>query len=679
MHSKSYLNYHYLKSHLSRHPDFQELGTKMDDQKRKKILAGGLAAVILVFLLRSTVDGWLRGPIRKLQSEVASAEASAKTLAADELQLEVARRNLQDWKFTSLPPDVDIAQRLYREWIQALAEECGFSRLSVVPASKSTQKEFSTIAVEVRRAEADLEGLKRFLFLFDQADMLHRISALTIDSPSPKGNPRLTVSFTAEGLSATGADPRIELLPRTPLLNAVKESDSQIVVAPNEAFPIAESPEEFEPFLVRIDRELLRVDAVTESGWKVLRAQEGTKAAAHTANAVVELFPVAWDRKEKTQAQYESVVKSSVFVIPSPPKSYTPRLTGVTSKTIKPGEEVKFTAKADGLDPELGEAQFALTDAAEGMQINPTTGEFLWTPPAELPSGEYTATVVMTQTKNPEANVDSKLKVTIKTPNTPPTITLKPAAVVVLEKEFVTTAKAEDADPNSTLTFSLGSGSPEGLKIDPKTGEIKWTPPKTFTPGKYDVEVKVTDSGDDPKTASAKIALDVQDDFAKLTILSGILGKDRVLYAWFRNKATDKVTPLKEGDKLTVSEIDAEVISISERVVKIKDAEGVWALNLGDVVRDRKLIEPAAPPVDSATPEAKSEASEETPSATTPSAPEETPTPTAPTPKEANEAPETPASAPAAPVPAETPAETPTPAPAAETPATEIPAATPNE
>ena len=159
----------------------------MDDQKRTKILAGGLTLVILVFLLRSKVDGWLRGPILKLQTEVAAAETSAVTLEAEEIQLKVAQRNLEDWKVISLPPDVDIAQRLYREWVQALAEECGFSRIEVVPASKSTQNEFSTVTVEVRRAETDLQGLTRFLYLFDQADLLHRISSLTVDSPSPKG------------------------------------------------------------------------------------------------------------------------------------------------------------------------------------------------------------------------------------------------------------------------------------------------------------------------------------------------------------------------------------------------------------------------------------------------------------------------------------------------------------
>lgn len=568
----------------------------MEDQKRTKILAGGLAVVILVFLLRSKADEWLRGPIRRLQSEVAAAEKTAATLQEKQLQLKVAQRNLADWRAISLPPDVDNAQRLYREWIQALAEECGFNRVDVVPASKATQKEYSTVAVEVRRAETDLQGLAKFLYLFDQANLLHRISSMTIDSPSQKSSTRPTISFTAEGMSAAGADDHQELLARTSLTTAVNEKDTVISVAPSDLFPIAEPPEVFEPFLIRIDRELMKVEAVTQAGWQVARAAEETKAANHDANAVVEYFPVAWDRKEKTLSQYSSFVKASPFVIPSPPKKYTPRITGMSDKTIKPGEEVEFTVKADGLDPELGAAQFVLADAADGMTIDAASGKFAWKPVAELAPGEYTATVQMTQENNSEVKVDSKLKITIKQPNTAPTITLIESAIVVLGKEFTTTATATDVDATDTLKFSLGGGSPEGLTIDEKSGQLKWTPPKTFTPGKYDVEVKVTDGGTEPLSATAKIALDVQDDFASLTILSGIVGKDGVLHAWFRNKATDKVNPLKEGERLTVSEISAEIVSITDRFVTLRDAEGLWKLRLGEGLRQRVLIEPAEKP-----------------------------------------------------------------------------------
>ena len=180
---------------------------------------------------------------------------------------------------------------------------------------------------------------------------------------------------------------------------------------------------------------------------------------------------------------YTALVNASPFVIPAPPKKYSPRISGVSDKTIKPGEEVRFTAKADGIDPELGDAVFALHNATEGMTIDRSSGEFHWAPGADLATGEYTAMVTMTQEKAADVKLESSLKVTIKRPNTEPRITLPENAIVVLGREFVTTAAASDDNPSDTLTFALGGGTPEGLTVDPKIVEIKWTPPRTFTPG----------------------------------------------------------------------------------------------------------------------------------------------------------------------------------------------------
>ena len=99
----------------------------MDEQKRTKLLAAGLGAVVAVYFGQSAVSSWVMGPIRDLERKVASAESQAEKLADDEIQLNVAQRNLKDWKQISLPGDIDTAQRLYREWVFDLARQCGFS------------------------------------------------------------------------------------------------------------------------------------------------------------------------------------------------------------------------------------------------------------------------------------------------------------------------------------------------------------------------------------------------------------------------------------------------------------------------------------------------------------------------------------------------------------------------
>ena len=566
---------------------------KMDEKKRTKILAAGLVAVIAVYSLRSTLDGFLMKPIRDLQRNLNMANAENESLKLQEIKFKVARKKLDDWKYISLPQNQDDAQRLYREWVHELTRQCGFSGpgFEVTPGARSQQKEFGTVGVEVKKGETDLQGLARFLFLFDQADMLHRISAMKIDSPGAQGNPRLLVSFTAEGMSVIGGDDKTELQPRTTITSGISESAAEISVVPNESI-IIEDP--FRPFLVRVERELLRVEAVDGSAWKVQRGFSGTKAAAHPEKATVELLPVAWDRQEKTLEQYADFVKGSVFVIPSPPKTWNPRLAGVSDKTIKPGEEVKFTVRAESFNPELGEPQFSLAEPVEGMSINPATGEFFWKPAETMGAGEYATTVMLTQSGNPELKLNSKVKFTIRSDNQSPVLTLAESAIVVIGREFAETATATDDGPTASLKYSLGAGAPEGLSIDAVTGQLKWTPSRTFTPGKYDVEVKVTDSGEEPKSASRKIALDVQDDNAALTLLSAALSKDGVWYAWFRNKGTGKTEQLKVSEKLKVSEINVEIVVVTHRFVTLRDQDGVWKLQLGQTLRERKLIEPAA-------------------------------------------------------------------------------------
>ncbi|MFM7059261.1 MAG: putative Ig domain-containing protein [Planctomycetota bacterium] len=626
----------------------------MDDKQRTKLLGIGLAVVVAVWAGRSTVSDWIFGPIRKLEKELQTATAENERLNDEDIQLTAAQRNLQDWRDNSLPSNIDDAQRLYREWLFELARQCGFSGsgFEVTPGSRSAQKEFSTISVDVKKAEVDLNGLARFLYLFDQAAMMHRISALKIDSPGAQGNPRLVVSFSAEGMSVSGSEDRRELLPRTPLAAHLTESATALKPTPSELFPTAEG---FEPFWIRIDRELLKVEAITAEGWNVQRGFADTKPAAHTTNSPIELFPVAWDRREKTTSDYQTFISRSPFVIPSPPKTWAPKIAGVSDKTIRPGEEVKFTARAENANPELGEAVFSLKDAAEGMNIDPKSGEFLWKSPAELAPGKYTATVVMHQTAQPDTTFDNALTITIRQPNAAPKLELPKAAIVVLGREFSLQVKGTDDGPANALKFSLGSGAPEGLAIDAASGLIRWNPTRSFTPGRYDLTVKATDAGDTPQSASATVALDVQDDYASMTLLTGTVSRDDVWFAWLRNKGTGITARLKVGEFIRISDIDAEIDNITNRFVTFRDDAGLWKLELGQILRDRQLIEPAPkPPTEPATtsPVTAQPDPETTPADNPPTKPNESPAPAEPKPTDpqpAEPAPAPPNPAPPAP------------------------------
>jgi hypothetical protein len=568
----------------------------MDTQKRNKLIVLGLAGVVAAWSLRSRVDGIVMKPIRDLEAKVRNAEKEGLELQDKMQELRLARGRLREWQDASLPEDPNDASRLYREWLLSLTRQCGFSgqEFDVTVGAKAPRNEFNEISVEVRKAETDIAGLTRFLYLFQQASLLQRVSSMTIDSQGTQGKTRLEVTLTAQALWVPGNDDmsnRLELFPRTTLAEKVDATATTLKVSGGDLTVT----EPFEPFLVRVERELVRVDAAGPDVWTVTRGLHGTKAAELAAGSVVELFPVVWDRREVALEKYSAFAEPSPFSVATAPKSWNPRLAGVSSQTVKPGEAVSFTARAESFDPEKGEPQFALENAVDGMTIDPKTGQFSWTPSAELAAGEYTATVILTQPGNDQVRLTAPLSITVKMPNAAPQLTLPETGIVVIGREFKLQATATDDGPKEKLKFSFANKAPEGLTIDASSGELKWTPATSFTPGEYEVTVQVTDAGDGPQSASSRLTLNVQDDSASLTVLTAAIGKDGVMYAWFRNKGTNKTDKLKEGDKLVYSEISGELLEISSRSIKMRDVEGVWKLALGDTIRERKLIEPATP------------------------------------------------------------------------------------
>lgn len=571
----------------------------MDEKNRKKLLLGIFVAVVAVYGGRSLISSVFLDPINKASTKISSTEKTLEGLRMEELALGVARRNLDDWRAISLPEDTLNAQRLYREWIENLALKCGFTLRSVEPGGKNDQKgRYLTVAVDLK-GETDLAGLSRFMYLFDQVAMLHRITSLKIGSTGTQGNPRLEVDLTAEGMSVFSSGTRNELFARTGLASAVTEAAVALEIEPTENF------KDKTPFFVRINREMLQVTETDGNSWKVRRAVNGTKATAHSAGAIVEALPFQWDRLEKSFEEYSPLLAASPFALPVQPKTFSPRLIGLSDKTIKPGEEIRQTVKADDVNPALGEPIFRLVEPAEGMELNEKTGELIWKTSKDLAAGRYSSTVVMVQPEAPDRKIESRITVTVRIPNSPPVIQAADSAIVVLGQPFSHPVTATDDGPANQLTFSLGSGAQTGLSIDPKSGELKWAPPMSFKPGIYDVEVKVTDAGSEPQTASKTIKLDVRDDSAVLTLLTGAVSKDDVWYAWFRNKGTGERQELKVGDRLKVAEIDAEVAAIENRSILLSDAMGTWRVMLGNSIRQRVLVTPAqtpAPASDNPTP-----------------------------------------------------------------------------
>ena len=566
----------------------------MDDKQRTKVLAGVLAGVLALGVLRPIVDNLIMGPVRDAQRKLDAATAEYEREELKHMQLLVAKEHISQGRAASLPPRISDAQWLYQIWITNLANQCKFAQLDVNPGrTEDRRNQYLTVNVDVE-AETDIAGLSRFLYLFEQAGLMHRIANLQIQSTGSQGNPRMEIVFTAEGMSVAGCPDSNDVFVRSKTSQPLTATDTELTVASAAEFPTQV------PFLAQVGREMVKVTAVDSDNngkWTVERGQEGTTSAAHTVEENVQLFPVAVGRRDVNFSEYESFIQSSPFAKPTPPRVYKPRIASVVDKTIAPGESVKMTARAEDINVDIGASVFALENAAEGMTINPESGELDWTTDADIEPKKYEGTVVLTQKNNEDLRIEKPFAITVKLPNDAPKITVPTDAIAVLGREFILTVAAQDDGPMDNLKYSLeGDDVPEGLAVDENQGILKWTAPRTFTPGEYPVQVKVTDGGEPALSAVGTLTLKVTDDTAALTRFTGAVDRDGQPAAWFWNQAENKKLELQVGDRVEAADIAAELIEIAKRHILMKDAEGIWKLSLGQNLRERALSEPAAKP-----------------------------------------------------------------------------------
>ncbi len=156
---------------------------------------------------------------------------------------------------------------------------------------------------------------------------------------------------------------------------------------------------------------------------------------------------------------------------------------------------ITFTATATDTDVPVNVLTYSLAGAVPaGATIDPSTGDFTWTP-TETQDGTHTFDVVVTDNGTPNLTDSETITITINDVNSAPTL----AAIGPQTGDELTaitfTATATDTDvPVNVLTYSLAGTVPAGATIDPTNGDFTWTPTETQD-GSYSFDVVVTDDG----------------------------------------------------------------------------------------------------------------------------------------------------------------------------------------
>ena len=124
--------------------------------------------------------------------------------------------------------------------------------------------------------------------------------------------------------------------------------------------------------------------------------------------------------------------------------------------------------------------------------------------------GVIAVTVTDDGTGNNSTTIEFEFEVT--SVNTAPVVAPIPAASIDEEVRSAVTLRAFDEDiPADELRFSLGDGAPEGVSIDPVSGELSWTPTEEQGPGNYDISVIVTDDGTPPAQTEQVFSVQVNE------------------------------------------------------------------------------------------------------------------------------------------------------------------------
>ena len=558
-------------------------------QRREQYLLGGLLAAAFVFGTYQWAYSIVFGPFESRQQDLARIQKAVADKSDRMLQLARETKRLNDWKLISLPPDDTAkskqpsaldAQRLYVQWLTDLSQICGFESLKVSPNGESPKGKIY-IAVTVRiEAEARYEQLVRFLDLFYRTQLLHRVSAMQVSTRGVfEGDPPLSISLDAEGLAMLDAPPRRTLFPQTKIAESISAEDTFISVTDPTDFP--KSGE----FRIQIKNEFLQVKAIEGTEWQVERGIEKTIPSAHAEQTTVELVKLVPNQSVRTIDEIREMISANIFTKPAPP--YKMRVVPGAERTVAHGKSLEFSINISGYDAALGKPEFQLTgEPPAGIKLD-RTGKVTWKPADDLPSGKYELNFDVIHPSATNGRLPGSVAIRVRDPRPSPKLNTPVRPTVYLNRSWKYQPQLEGADVSpTTLTWKLGERPPEGITINSRTGELNWTPGDAVALGELTIPISISDSETPPQTSNLPLKVEVRDDAAQFTRLTGIFVVGNNKRAFLTDQSIDKSTEVREGDSVAIADITARIKEISSRHIVVDAGQQTIRWEIGLSLRE---------------------------------------------------------------------------------------------
>ena len=560
--------------------------------RNEKILAGVLGAAVAGYALRGPVLAVTVDPVRALEETRDRKFAETENLGDRKFQLMVAKQRVDAARARSLPADVSDAERVYPQWLGDLAALSGLDEVETTVLNARSRRGEAYRPVKVNlKARARTDELDAFLRRFAETDLLHRVNSVAVGSVSPTADVDLTVDLEAEAVSLPDATDRNDLFPVAELAEPLPEAGETATVTvpddPTLRFPAAA------PFTVRAGRELLTVTAV-ESGddgaatWTLARGADGTDSADHAAGAFLQLWPRKGDGDGRLALSETGPFRK--------PRVYEPRLNVDGETRLVRGDDFQIKAAATDFDDRFGDAALTVNDPPAGFSLDPETGAMTWTPPDDLPAGEYPVTVSAAIPK-PETTLTRTVTLTLVERNTPPTLEPAEPQTVQAGDVLLFDVAAGDAEDPAGVKLSLVD-PPAGATIDGDFGVVRWAVPEDADLGEKTLTVRAADGGDPPLTADLAVTVTVTEDlrpFVKFVGYNQIGERPRALVY---NQADDTSSLLAPGDGFDIASVRGTVREVGRRTLTLERNDRLYEVELGQSLAQAKDVGPVEPAAD---------------------------------------------------------------------------------
>jgi hypothetical protein len=181
-------------------------------KKREKMLAAGLVGILVLWQGSVMLNKFIFAPVAEREEDIAAREKRVSGKKRELRLSDDAADKLRNWKKRSLPPDPVVATSLYQNWLIDQTAKAKLTNPTVTP-NKFMQPKGDTYSIvsATIKAQGTLERLCDFLYEFRRSGLLHRVSRMTLATDDHKGDPKLDIELTVEGLSLKDAPARSTL------------------------------------------------------------------------------------------------------------------------------------------------------------------------------------------------------------------------------------------------------------------------------------------------------------------------------------------------------------------------------------------------------------------------------------------------------------------------------------